>query len=99
MRLTTEQIAIIKRNTAFAFGDDADIYLFGSRIDDDCKGGDIDLFIDLPQEIEKPLTKTIRLNGALQQELGMQKIDIIFHTPLQDWKPIHIEAKEWGVLL
>jgi hypothetical protein len=41
----------------------------------------------------------MQLNGALQQELGMQKIDIIFHAPNYDWKPIHTEAKKLGVIL
>ncbi len=99
MRLTTEQIAVIKQKTALIFGDDAQVYLFGSRTDDDAKGGDIDLFIELAKEIENPVAKTIRLNGVLQQEIGMQKIDIIFHAPPHDWQPIHTEAKERGILL
>ena len=99
MRLTTEQIAIIKQKTALIFGDDSKVYLFGSRTDDNAKGGDIDLFIDLAKEIENPVSKTIRLNGTLQQAIGMQKIDIIFHAPPYDWKPIHTEAKKRGILL
>ena len=55
MRLTTEQIALIKQNTALIFGDEAKIYLFGSRTDDNAKGGDIDLFIELANETEKPV--------------------------------------------
>lgn len=99
MRLTPEQINIIKEKTALIFGDDSKIYLFGSRTDDNKKGGDIDLFIDLDKEIESPVLKTIRLNGLIQQAIGMQKIDIIFHTPDYDWKPIHAEAKKRGILL
>jgi predicted nucleotidyltransferase len=99
MRLTTEQRAVIKQKTALIFGDDAHVYLFGSRTDDDAKGGDIDLFIDLAKKTENPVSKTIQLNGALQQRLGMQKIDIIFHAPPYDWQPIHTEAKERGILL
>ncbi len=99
MRLTTQQIATIKQKTALIFGDDAKIYLFGSRTDDDAKGGDIDLFIDLDKEIDHPISKTIQLNGLLQQEIGMQKIDIVFHSPPYAWKPIHTQAKEHGILL
>ena len=99
MRFTTEQIALIKQNTALIFGDDTKIYLFGSRTDDNAKGGDIDLFIELANETEKPVSKTIRLNGVLQQAIGMQKIDIVFHAPSYHWQPIHTEAKERGILL
>ena len=99
MRLTIEQIAIIKQKTAQIFGDDTRVYLFGSRIDDDAKGGDIDLFVESDKEIENPVSKTIQLNGALQQQLGMQKMDIIFHAPPYDWKAIHTQAKDQGILL
>ena len=99
MRLTTKQIAVIKQKTALIFGDDAHVYLFGSRIDESTKGGDIDLFVELTKRIENPVAKTMQLNGALQLELGMQKIDIIFHAPNDDWKPIHTEAKKQGVIL
>jgi len=99
MRLTTEQVAVIKQKTALIFGNDAKVYLFGSRTDDEDRGGDIDLFIDLSKEIKNPVSKTIQLNGVLQQQLGMQKIDIIIHAPSYDWQPIHTEAKEQGILL
>ena len=70
MRLTAKQIKIIKQKTALIFGENAKLYLFGSRTDDNAKGGDIDLFVYLTQEIEHPVSKTISLNGLLQKELG-----------------------------
>jgi hypothetical protein len=99
MRLTAEQIAVIKQNTALIFGENAQVFLFGSRIDDSKKGGDIDLFIDLMDKIERPIEKILYLNGLLQQALGMQKIDIIFHAPSYSYQPIHTAAKETGILL
>ena len=99
MRLTTEQICIIKNKAAQIFGEEIQIYLFGSRTDDNARGGDIDLFINSAESIENPVSKTLLLNGLLQQAIGMQKIDIIFHTPSYDWKPIHTAAKEQGILL
>jgi len=99
MRLTPKQIAVIKQKTALIFGENAQVFLFGSRVDDTKKGGDIDLFIELSEEIEHPTAKILYLNGLLQQSLGMQKIDIIFHAPSYDWQPIHTAAKETGILL
>jgi predicted nucleotidyltransferase len=99
MRLTADQINTIKHNTHQIFGANARVYLFGSRVDDHAKGGDIDLFIELPEQRDKPLALLLKLNGALQQALGMQKIDIIIHTLPQRWLPIHLEAKNTGILL
>ncbi|MDT8440010.1 MAG: nucleotidyltransferase domain-containing protein, partial [Wenzhouxiangellaceae bacterium] len=48
MRLTNNQIQAIKTAAAEIFGDEAEVWLFGSRIDDDKRGGDIDLYVELP---------------------------------------------------
>jgi predicted nucleotidyltransferase len=45
MRLTNQEIKSIKESFHQVF-DCGKIYLFGSRVDDSLKGGDIDLFID-----------------------------------------------------
>ena len=47
MRLKTEQIKVIMQTVAEVFGDDAEVRLFGSRLNDRTGGGDIDLLISL----------------------------------------------------
>ena len=42
MRLTTDQIQAIRDAASSTFGDKAAVWLFGSRVDDAKKGGDID---------------------------------------------------------
>ena len=44
MRLTSKEIKIIKNKSLEIFGE-CEIYIFGSRIDDNKKGGDIDIYI------------------------------------------------------
>jgi len=46
MRLSKRVISILEDNIKKSFGD-VGIYLFGSRVDDEKKGGDIDLAIDV----------------------------------------------------
>lgn len=46
MRLTTDQIQAIRKTTERVLGADARVSLFGSRVSDDYKGGDIDLFFE-----------------------------------------------------
>ena len=43
MRLTDQQHAIIRTTVTETFGSEADVWLFGSRVDDAKRGGDIDL--------------------------------------------------------
>ncbi len=46
MRLNNEQIAVIVEAVADLGGSDAEVFLFGSRVDDEARGGDVDLLIE-----------------------------------------------------
>lgn len=54
MRLTPTQIATIKDATAEIFGDDARVWLFGSRADDSRRGGDVDLMVETAETPDNP---------------------------------------------
>lgn len=53
MRITPEQRAAIVDSVREIFGDAARVYLFGSRADDSKKGGDIDIYIDVTDDIDE----------------------------------------------
>jgi len=76
MRLNKEYIEVIKTAASNNFGEDAKVYLFGSRVDDAKKGGDIDLYIET-DESENLLKKKLRMLASLHKILGEQKIDIV----------------------
>jgi len=46
MRLTRDQITAILNTATGIGGRDADVLLFGSRLDDSARGGDVDLVIE-----------------------------------------------------
>ena len=46
MRLTPTQIDTIHSTAQAVLGEGAKVWLYGSRLDDDRRGGDIDLFIE-----------------------------------------------------
>ena len=76
MRLTPAEIEAIKRSFNKVFGD-GDIYLFGSRVDDDQKGGDIDLYLN-PDDKNNLYQKKIKFLVNVDLAIGEQQIDIVF---------------------
>jgi len=97
MRLKKENIEVIKILAKKYFGENAKVYLFGSRIDDNKKGGDIDLYIETDVK-DNIIEKKIKLIGELHKELGEQKIDIVINNFTHN-KIIYQIAKEDGILL
>ena len=75
MRLTDYDVKCIKR-TFKEFFRNGDIYLFGSRVDDAKRGGDIDLYI-VNHQTDNLLEKKIAFLAALKQKIGDQKIDLL----------------------
>ena len=74
MRLNSKEIKIIKENTQKIFGK-SKIILFGSRIDDEKVGGDIDLCI-IPENKEDLFIKKLRLKAILE-DLLFKPVDIV----------------------
>jgi len=70
MRLTDSERELIKK-AFFETFQDGKIYLFGSRVDDTQRGGDIDLYL-CPAENERVLRRDF-----LDEYIGEQKIDAI----------------------
>jgi len=80
MRLSIKQREIIEKTAIIHFGKDVRVYLFGSRIHPDHKGGDIDLFLEaVPEELITVKNK-IAFIVDLKKILGDQKIDVVFKT-------------------
>lgn len=73
MRLTEDEVKIIK-SAILQADPNARIFLFGSRIDDQKKGGDIDLLV-----FSTCLTfaDKIKIKTTIYEKLEEQKIDII----------------------
>ncbi|MEW6512875.1 MAG: hypothetical protein AB1443_02615 [Pseudomonadota bacterium] len=76
MRLTPFQQDIIKDEVARIMGEGVRLLLLGSRTDDSRRGGDIDLYLETPERREQAWRQVLRLNAALQERLGEQKLDI-----------------------
>ena len=91
--------ATITDTASKVFGEQATVWLFGSRLDDAAKGGDIDLLIKLELPTANKARLAARYNALLQMKLGMQKFDILVIDPLTVLKQIHQQALFKGVQL
>jgi len=76
MRLNEKYSTTIKEAAKKYFGLNTTVYLFGSRVDDSKKGGDIDLYIE-PEVNDDLLKKKLKMLAELHKILGEQKIDIV----------------------
>ena len=73
MRLASHEIKSIKE-TILQMDADAQIRLFGSRLDDNKRGGDIDLLI---VSSSLGFQDKLKIRYLLKEKLGERKIDII----------------------
>ncbi len=80
MRLTHQQIDTIK-NVLSKSLNEFSLFLFGSRLHDHQKGGDIDLLVQTSQEVS--LKDQLKILAKLEYEGISRKIDLIFDTPKQ----------------
>ena len=99
MRLTMREVEAIKAAAVQHFGQGVEVYLFGSRVDDKARGGDIDLYLELPAPVPDKVRKSCQMYADLQLALGEQKIDIVVWDPESPPLPIHQVARETGVRL
>ena len=76
MRLQKQEIYTILQVARNIYGEKVKVYLFGSRLDNTKRGGDIDLLIRTDEE-KKGVLARIRMIAQLKYFLGDQKIDII----------------------
>ncbi|MEO1751802.1 nucleotidyltransferase domain-containing protein [Thiofaba sp. EF100] len=101
MRLTPEQADIIRQSVHTSFGPQARVWLFGSRVDDAKRGGDIDLLIQPPPPWPGDadiLRRKIDFLVQLERQLGERKIDVVIEQP-EDTRPIVRIAHETGIEL
>jgi uncharacterized protein len=78
MRIAQEQVNFlkteIKKNVP-----DFKLVLFGSRVHDDQKGGDIDIMLLSRQKIERKTVRRIKI--AFFKRFGEQKLDLVVYDP------------------
>ena len=99
MRLTDEQRHAIVEETTRTFGPEACVRLFGSRVDDNIRGGDIDLHVETDGSPAELLDRELKFYARLIRRLGDRRIDIVVHRRGEVARPIDERAWQTGVVL
>lgn len=98
MQLTSVEIAAIKAATRLTFGPDAVVRLFGSRVDDTRRAGDIDLHVEMSNDDDIWRLKSAFLERVFAR-IDEQRIDVIATARGETPTPISAIAYRDGIVL
>lgn len=99
MRLTEKQIEAIRQLARQLVGQDARVRVFGSRLDDAARGGDLDLMLELTEEVSNPALIAARMSALVSRVMHGRKVDVLLSAPNLMRLPIHDIAYTEGRLL
>lgn len=101
IRLSSFEINAIKEAFRKNFSSMDHLWLFGSRLDPNARGGDIDLYIETTlQSSQEVLNRRIIFLCDLYEKIGLQKIDVVLNLVSSEvYLPIYEIAKSEGILL
>ena len=99
MRLAHNQALLIRNLAAQLAGDSARIWLFGSRVRDDARGGDVDLLLELDTPVAEPAQLAASLASRVSRGMDGRRVDVLIKAPNLMYLPIHSVALAEGVRL
>jgi len=102
MRLQPKEITAVTQAAQHAFIPGTGVFLFGSRVDDAKRGGDIDLLVELPASLpaEEWVRRRSRFVTRLYRLLDEQRIDVVMTAQDQpDARSVVARAKREGIKL
>lgn len=100
MRLSDEQAAAIRRIVEEETGSaPARVRLFGSRVHDELRGGDVDLLVELDAPVPGPALTAARLEARIGRLLNGRAVDVVLSAPGLRRGAIHRVAEKEGVVL
>jgi len=99
MRLSEEHCRAIKQMVCDILGKGTTVMLFGSRLDDKARGGDVDVFVAIDYTPKNIAWMAASLAVKLERVLDGRKVDVVLHTPLSTHQRIYDQIKEHGMVL
>jgi predicted nucleotidyltransferase len=98
MRLEAHEVEAIRTAVREVFGPTAKTHLFGSRVRDDLKGGDIDLFVEV-EPGHASIVNEQRFRDRIAPVIHDLRLDIVLHERGRAFTPIELIALRDGVPL
>jgi len=99
MRLTDHQVKAITQLAHELAGERAQVRVFGSRLDDDARGGDLDLLLELPEAAANPALLAAQFSARVTRLMQGRKVDVLLAAPNLKRLPIHDMAFNEGKVL
>ena len=102
MRLSPAERDAIAAASHEAFPPGTRVLLFGSRLDDSRRGGDIDLLVEPPRPLppEELVERRTRFTARLYRLLEERRIDVVVTAGREpDERPVVRAAREQGLAL
>lgn len=93
MRLSPENLNLLKATVRRYFGADSAIYLYGSRVDDMARGGDVDVFVETSLTVDY----RARAHALAELEAALHlPVDLLVKDAEDGDRPIHRIARLTG---
>ena len=100
MRLTTIEQDVISNSFRLCFGVEDHLWLFGSRVNDQKKGGDIDLYVETHLDNDQAIKSKFSFLRIVKDQIGDQRIDIVLNIlTINSPQPICKIARTEGIQL
>jgi len=89
MRLTPQERSAIAEAARATLAAGTQVSLFGSRVDDEARGGDIDLLVEtpLPMPAAELVARRQAFVARLYRLLGERRIDVVVTSPAAAMTP------------
>lgn len=99
MRIQTHAREALAKSVRRVVPDAKTIRLFGSRLDDNARGGDVDLMVEFDYPIERPALLAARIAVQASRTLDGRNVDVVLKAPNLKECSIHLVAMATGVTL
>lgn len=96
LRLDSEQRRAIREAVTELAGPRARVRVFGSRLDDTARGGDVDLLVELNEPALEPARLSAQIAARVSRAMHGRRVDVLIAAPNLQSHPVHEVARRTG---